>query len=364
MARDDDPLAVVLGAGWQLRAAYQLARLDLVDDAYAVMEWVTERSRQPLARWHLGRAKASRWALEGDFARATTASVQAQEPIAGFGDPVMVGMGYAFDCHVARLRGDPAGLPADVWELLANTPPMPLIRANNANVLLLAGRPDEAYPFWEELRAAFPTLVEDVTWGGLLFEMAELAVAFDDPPAAEMVLERLASWRDCPGAVGISTAYFSGSPLYDIGRLIAVAGRPEEAAPVLRQAVAANRAVRARPHLARCRLELAGVLRTLGSPDEAAELVRLAAAEFRRLGMPGPLAAADRLAAELAADRRHADPLTAREREVADLVVRALSNREIAESLVLSERTVESHVRSILGKLGLTNRAELIARRR
>jgi DNA-binding CsgD family transcriptional regulator len=195
-------------------------------------------------------------------------------------------------------------------------------------------------------------------------------VAFDDRPVAEMLLERLAPWRDCPGTVGISTAYFSGSPVYDIGRLLAVTGRPAEAAAALRDAVAANQAVRARPHVARCRLELAALLRPLGSPgspgslDEAAELVRLAAAEFRRLDMPGPLARADRLAAELSADRRHADPLTAREREVADLVVRALSNREIAESLVLSERTVESHVRSILGKLGLTNRAELIARRR
>jgi DNA-binding NarL/FixJ family response regulator len=80
--------------------------------------------------------------------------------------------------------------------------------------------------------------------------------------------------------------------------------------------------------------------------------------------MPGPLARADRLAGELAAARRHADPLTAREREVAALVVRALSNRDIAAELVLSERTVESHVRSILGKLGLTNRTELIARGR
>ena len=50
--------------------------------------------------------------------------------------------------------------------------------------------------------------------------------------------------------------------------------------------------------------------------------------------------------------------------EIDDLVVRALSNRQIAAELVLSERTVESHVRSILGKLNLANRAELIARRR
>lgn len=47
----------------------------------------------------------------------------------------------------------------------------------------------------------------------------------------------------------------------------------------------------------------------------------------------------------------------------ADLVVRALSNREIAAGRVLSERTVETHVRSILAELGCANRAELIARR-
>jgi len=53
------------------------------------------------------------------------------------------------------------------------------------------------------------------------------------------------------------------------------------------------------------------------------------------------------------------DPLTTREREVAGLVAQALSNREVARALVLSERTVESHVRSILAKTGLTSRTEL-----
>ncbi|WP_228709486.1 response regulator transcription factor [Amycolatopsis keratiniphila] len=43
------------------------------------------------------------------------------------------------------------------------------------------------------------------------------------------------------------------------------------------------------------------------------------------------------------------------------LLADALSNRRIAEKPVLSERTVESHVRSILAKLGLANRTEVVA---
>lgn len=51
--------------------------------------------------------------------------------------------------------------------------------------------------------------------------------------------------------------------------------------------------------------------------------------------------------------------LTTREREVAVLIAQGKSNREIAEALVLSERTVENHVGSILSKLDFNSRAQI-----
>jgi DNA-binding CsgD family transcriptional regulator len=53
--------------------------------------------------------------------------------------------------------------------------------------------------------------------------------------------------------------------------------------------------------------------------------------------------------------------LTRREREVAELVADGLGNREIAERLYLSKRTVDSHVEHVFTKLGFSSRAQLTA---
>ena len=61
-------------------------------------------------------------------------------------------------------------------------------------------------------------------------------------------------------------------------------------------------------------------------------------------------------------NERHRGPLTAREREVVALVARGLTNRQIADELVVAELTVDTHVRNIVKKLGVHSRAEVAAR--
>ncbi|MEV1021208.1 LuxR C-terminal-related transcriptional regulator [Streptomyces sp. NPDC050264] len=56
-----------------------------------------------------------------------------------------------------------------------------------------------------------------------------------------------------------------------------------------------------------------------------------------------------------------ADGLTPRERQVAALVSEGLTNREVAAELVVSKRTIDSHVEHILTKLGFTSRAQIAA---
>ena len=79
-------------------------------------------------------------------------------------------------------------------------------------------------------------------------------------------------------------------------------------------------------------------------------------------GIPGSwslfAAGPDQPAAERASESP-SEQLSRREREVAQLVAKGLSNREIAQRLYLSERTVDNHVHHILDKLGVDSRVQV-----
>jgi predicted ATPase/DNA-binding CsgD family transcriptional regulator len=99
--------------------------------------------------------------------------------------------------------------------------------------------------------------------------------------------------------------------------------------------------------------------RTAGELGTAATALRDAG---RAVGRGDQIAAALGLAAEPAPPHPQQDlPLTKRENEITQLIATGLTNRQIAERLVIAQRTVDTHVAHILAKLGCSNRAQVAA---
>ncbi|WP_160159827.1 AAA family ATPase [Streptomyces sp. WAC05374] len=357
-----DPLAAVLGHEWRVQAGYLLGRLDLVDDAVRGIEAVAARSPLPLARWHLLRVGAARAVLEGRFEAARRRNEEATALALAGGDHTAVAMDLVLRQQLAAVRGDAAELSGEVWRALDRMPRQPLILSLRARALLLAGRPEEAREAYATVRPLLPVPMTNATWPAVLLHMVDLIELVGDAGAARTAYEQLAAFRPYPGALGTPTAYFAGAVSRDLGRLALVAGRPAEAEELLREALDRNRVLGARPHVALTCLDLAALRFDRDALTEAAELAGQALAIADELDQPGPSAAATRLLARIAARRTEADPLTPREREIAEFLAQARTNRQIATSLFIAERTVETHVGRILTKLGYANRTELAAR--
>lgn len=100
----------------------------------------------------------------------------------------------------------------------------------------------------------------------------------------------------------------------------------------------------------------AGAIGYLLKDTEADDLCRAIKAAAAGQVQLSPLAAA-RLVREVRAPDSP-EQLSPRELEVLRLIARGLSNREIAQELVISEKTVKTHASSILSKLGLASRTQ------
>lgn len=357
-----DPLGAVLGHEWRVQAGYLLGRLDLVDDAVRGIEAVAARSGLPLTRWHLLRVSAARAVLEGRFDAARACNEDAAALALAGGDHTAMAMDLVLRQQLALVRGDASDLPEAMWRDLDRAAGRPLILSLRARAMFLTGRLDEAREAYARLRPLLPVPMAGPTWPAVLLHLIDVIELVGDAEAARSAFDRLALFRAYPGPLGTPTAYFTGTVSRDLGRLARTAGRLAEAEELFREALVRDRALGAEPYVALTCLDLAALRRDRGALVEAAELAGEALAIADRLGQPGPAATAVQLIGEITALRDGDDPLTPREREVAAFLARARTNRQIAGDLFISERTVESHVRSILTKLGCANRTELMAR--
>lgn len=147
------------------------------------------------------------------------------------------------------------------------------------------------------------------------------------------------------------------------GQVAAAAGE-DGAAADLHGAIEAFAALALPLEAARSQLEFARVI-AADAPKAAAAQAKLALSKLEALGAKPQADAAAGLLRELGATGRawprKQGSLTKRETEVLMLLGAGLSNTEIAQRLVISRRTAEHHVASILTKLGLRNRSEAAA---
>jgi DNA-binding CsgD family transcriptional regulator len=143
-----------------------------------------------------------------------------------------------------------------------------------------------------------------------------------------------------------------------------VAQGGETGLQLLEESVRALEASNADLEHARSLIELGAMRRRSGEPVGARDCVSRGIDVALRIGATGLVGRGrDELLASGARPRRFArrglDALTGRQREVAQLAARGLTNREIAESLIVTENTVATHLRLAYRKLDVCSRGQL-----
>ena len=166
------------------------------------------------------------------------------------------------------------------------------------------------------------------------------------------VLSRFRSETDQPSMM--ASAWITGLLDGEVDALVATASRhqqmrPFNAARILHQAavIAASRGDRARAReLASSPLD---TYAAIGADHLARHLQRAMQQHRVRTKFSAPRQ-----------ERFGWESVTPTEREIIDLVAQGLSNQVIADQLVMSRRTVESHLNHVYGKVGITSRIELV----
>jgi DNA-binding CsgD family transcriptional regulator len=227
-----------------------------------------------------------------------------------------------------------------------------------AFVDLLAGRYADAWPV---LRATAEQLdavgYREPSHPPVLLAAVEAAAAVGELEAAARLCVRLE--RD---AARLESAFGVAASRRARGYIAQGRGQHDEAEASFADAADRFTAAELPLEAARSLLALGAMLRRTGQRRRARETLQAARETFAACGAHGLLRDAD---AELAriSGRTVTAPseLTESERQVAELVARGLRNADVARSLHLSVKTVETHLGRIYRKLELSSRGELIA---
>jgi ATP/maltotriose-dependent transcriptional regulator MalT len=310
-----------------------------------------------------------------------------------------VGFWLARAHHVLGELAEAERLARDASELAARAGDLPRARHRIAKVAcdiaLDRGEPWAALDRFKEETAAEPNEHQRIVWHG---DLARWSARLEGPRAANAVREQVAAGRACAERVGCrrcgadlllrsAEAFARIGDLDEARRTLGAWDRrpqEDELNRLTRAHVAALAEAKAEARAAALdavrraaedgpfrlvalwvQFDLGLALAAAGSESAPRELER-AATTARALGATTVDELAGRALRSLGVRtwRRAAkgDPLTERELAVARCVANGSTNREIAQLLFLSPKTVERHLSNVFRKVGVRNRAELAAR--
>jgi predicted ATPase/DNA-binding CsgD family transcriptional regulator len=312
---------------------------------------------------------------------------------------IYLGMAMALDDAArARVVQDQA---LAVFRRCGDAPGMAVALLGSGVRAFAAGELEAARLMFEESLGIFRQLDDAMMAAEALNKLGDVARASGDYPLAGIrYTESLALLRTQSGASGIPGL------LHNLGYVARHRGAHHQALAYFSDALALFRANGDQRGIAECLVGVAGVAAALGQPEPAVRLFGAAEAALQAMGaalspsnvgeyernlaaarsqlgsaafgrawttgrsMPldqacvvAEAAVTDLPRASQGRDRPETDTwlglLTRRESEVAALVVRGLSNRQIATALCITEQTAETHVKRLLNKLGLASRRQV-----
>ena len=358
--RDGDLEGVFWGHLWRFDALVQAGHIDPAIAELDQLEPVVAAMGRPVQLWHVRRGRLAVAIGRGEFAAARELGTTPAGRVAALA-PASGRAHYWTDLQIARLTGDNRDLPADPPKMTAINPIGYLGEfVNLAPWHLAFGRDTEAAALLKALPEVGSTRIPRFVTMIVEAARCTVAAALGELATAATAYDALLPHADLHVTNGAGVSFTLGSAHLPLGLAAGALGRPDRAVDHLRAAVAANERAGLPPFAAEAHHHLAETLHSLGRPDDreaARQHAGHAVAIADRLGM-APLHAKAVDLAERLADRGP-DSLTPRQREIAQLVARGRSNREIAAELHISERTAENHLRNIMITLGVRNRVQV-----
>lgn len=321
-------------------------------DVRRAQEW-TEATRRwceplPVASLYPGICRVH-WAeildVRGSWEQAEAEALDACRDMAGI-DVFVVADGYYAVGEIRRRRGDLSGAEdAYTRSHELGRDPQPGL----ALLRLAQGRADAAASSIAAALAGFGG--SDLERAPLLAAQVEIALARGDLELARTSAATVVDTADRYDSTGLRAAGHKAR-----GAVALAEGQPVVAMAALRTAFGLWQEIDTPYELGRTRVLMAQAYRALDDRDGADRECAAARSCFEKLG-----AAADLRALVAAATPESPCGLTAREVEVVRLLATGRSNRQIADDLFISEKTVARHVANIFLKLDVTTRSAATA---